>query len=162
MVGQSGCEAGMFCLFLSLWCHSSGVSKLKTWALWCSLHCVCSCRVKWTVSSPAAGTSNKEWSVSQQPDKDNKVGRKGGTGEQNTRVSFYSGEQSWPSIQGKSNSQDDKNILLQKYMPSSGIYVMGFLWQKVGFHQWDGACQFTACLARKNERSAKQSSRNHK
>lgn len=67
MVGQSGCEAGMFCLFLSLWCRSSGVSKLKTWALWCSLHCVCSCRVKWTVSSPAAGTSNKEWSVSQQP-----------------------------------------------------------------------------------------------
>jgi len=69
MVGQSGYEAGMFCLLLCLWCCSSGVSQLKTWALWCSLHCVCSCRVKWTVSFPAAGISHEEWEQNQQSDR---------------------------------------------------------------------------------------------
>lgn len=82
MVGQSGYEAGMFCLLHSLWCHSSGVSQLKTWALWCSLRCVCSCKAKWTVSSPAAGISMKNGNkISNQTDK---VGRTGDTGEQNT------------------------------------------------------------------------------
>lgn len=86
MVGQSGYEAGMFCLLLSQWCRSFGVNKLKTWALWCSLHCVCSCRVKWRVSSPATGISNEKWEVSHQSD--NKVGRKNGMGRKIQRCPF--------------------------------------------------------------------------